>query len=32
MIEWAWIIGGLTVAALGLITVVVFIVKVRGSM
>lgn len=32
MIEWAWIIGGLTVAALGVITVVVFIVKVRGSM
>lgn len=32
MIEWAWVIGGLTVAVIGIITAFVFIVKVRGSM
>ena len=32
MIEWAWIIGGLTVATIGIITAFVFIVKVKGSM
>lgn len=32
MIEWAWIIAGITVLGLGLVTVIMFIVKVRGSM